>query len=99
MGKGSGLGGGKEHEWIKEKKNNPSLRTGLEPRPAPGHRWGRSEPLRAAGRPGGPWAGPAGGSLVSGLGEPAWARTARSGGHRWRPGARRRLGSGRGEAG
>lgn len=78
-GEGERARGGKEDEWIKEKKNNPSLRMGLEPGPAPGHLWGRSEQLRAAGRPGGYWAGPAEGSLVSGLREPALARSAGSG--------------------
>lgn len=78
-GEGERARGGKEDEWIKEKKNNPSLRMGLEPGPAPGHLWGRSEQLRAAGRPGGYWAGPAEGSLASGLREPALARSAGSG--------------------
>nr|CAI9695073.1 unnamed protein product [Rangifer tarandus platyrhynchus] len=66
--------GRKEDEWIKEKKNNPLLRMGLEPGRAPGHRVGK---VRVA--PGGPAAtraGPGEGSLALGLGEPAWARSA-----------------------
>ena len=79
-GRGAGAGewarGRKKDEWIKEKKNNPSLRMGLEPGRVPGYRWERSEQLRAAGRPGGRRAGPGEGSLAFGLGEPAWARSA-----------------------
>lgn len=48
-GRGAGAGewarGRKKDEWIKEKKNNPSLRMGLEPGRVPGHRWERSEQL------------------------------------------------------
>lgn len=56
--KGSGLAVGKEDEWVKEKKNNPSLKMGLEPGPVPGHRWERSERPPAAGQPGGQRARP-----------------------------------------
>lgn len=98
-GQGERARGEKENEWIKEKKNNPSLRMGL----GPGRPLGvGGEGQSRSARPGGPWAGPAGGGRVSGL--PASRRgpavpLAGSGVHRWRPGARRRQGSGRGEAG
>lgn len=91
-GQGERARGEKENEWIKEKKNNPSLRMGL----GPGRPLGvGGEGQSRSARPGGPWAGPAGGGRVSGL--PASRRgpavpLAGSGVHRWRPGARRRQG-------
>lgn len=88
-GRGRGRGG-PAAERVKER---PAARTRDGPRagPAPGPR------PEGPSRPGGPGAGPAEGSGVSGLRvrRGPRRRAARSGVPRWRPGARRRLGSGR----
>lgn len=71
-GEGEWVRGGKEDEWIKEKKNNPSLSTGLEPgRPLGIGGEGRSR--RAAWRPLGR---PRGGQPALRPPRPAWARGA-----------------------
>lgn len=93
-GAGERAGGGKEVEWIKEKKNNPSRRMGLGlARPL-----GMAGKVRAAPRS---RAGPGLRSRPSGLGRSAAGPQCRGAGPGGADGGRRErgLGSGQGEAG
>lgn len=101
--KGERARGWKEDEWAEEKKNSPSLRMGLARGPALGRRWGRSQrpPPRSRAARRAPGKAPRSAAwprASAGRRGPAVPGAGR-GGHRWRPGARRGMGSGRGEAG
>lgn len=91
-GKESELGFRRRMSGLEKRKTSPHLRwASSRGRPRESGEEVRAAP--AAGWPGGPWASPAEAAGV-GPGSRRGPAVPGSGGHRWRPGARRRMGSG-----